>query len=261
MDRFYVFIIRNDVWILILCALGLFWYTTEFIRAQRMLGRAVFNLERENGTRMRNNALMFMAIFSAVILLIYFVNARIAPTLSTEQLQIQPTPTPDIFLTPLSSPTPLGGPIEQLPTATPPLAPTVTLPGEQPNADGDEDGITLADTPTPAVIPTPFIACNQDLNISVPTDGSAIAGDMTFFGTAETDNFASYVMEINGPETQGQWANLLGRVIEQPVREGFLGENNLQSWENGPYLIRLTAMDGGGNPIGQCVISVTLINQ
>lgn len=167
MEPFIVFIIRNDVWILILCAMGLFWYITELFRARRLLRRAMFGLERETGTRMRNNALLFITIFASIVLLVYYVNTRVAPNLPPEVLNPVPATTPDIFLTPLSSPTPLGGPAEQQPTPTPPLAPTVTLPGSGPPQD---DG--SPDAPIPAVTPTPFVACTQDLNFTQPRDGA-----------------------------------------------------------------------------------------
>ncbi|MCA9998520.1 MAG: hypothetical protein KDE56_22310, partial [Anaerolineales bacterium] len=64
MDAFYVFIIHNDVWIYILCALGLFWYGSELVRALGILRRAMFGLERETGTRLRNNALFFIALLA-----------------------------------------------------------------------------------------------------------------------------------------------------------------------------------------------------
>lgn len=255
MERFFVFIIRNDVWILILCAMGLFWYATELIRAQRLLRRAMFGLERETGTRKRNNALLFIGLFAAIIGLVFYVNTQVAPNLPEEVLNPVPVSTPDIFLTPLSSPTPLGGPVEQRPSPTPPLAPTVTLPGV--NAPSDD---TLAATPTLEAPPTPFIACNQDLNITQPRDGGAANGEVSFFGTADTSDFSFYSMEINGPQTQGQWASLLGRDVDTPVRDGFLGESNLGAWENGPYLVRLTAVDTAGNVTGQCAISITLAN-
>ncbi len=255
MEPFIVFIIRNDVWILILCAMGLFWYITELFRARRLLRRAMFGLERETGTRMRNNALLFITIFASIVLLVYYVNTRVAPNLPPEVLNPVPATTPDIFLTPLSSPTPLGGPAEQQPTPTPPLAPTVTLPGSGPPQD---DG--SPDAPIPAVTPTPFVACTQDLNFTQPRDGAGVQGEVSFFGTADTPEFGFYTLEINGPQTQGQWASLLGRNVDTAVREGFLGESNLGVWENGPYLVRLTAVDSSGNVTGQCAISVTLVN-
>jgi hypothetical protein len=113
-------------------------------------------------------------------------------------------------------------------------------------------------TPTEYVPPTPFVDCTADLNISEPRSGAAVAATITFAGTADTENFGAYILETNGPQTDGQWASLLGRQITQPVREGFLGNVNLSNWAPGPYLIRLTALDIEDNITGQCVIQVTL---
>jgi hypothetical protein len=257
MDGLLVFLIHNDVWIYILSALGLFWYATELWRAQRNLRSAVFSLERERGARMRNNALLFIAIFSFIIAVVYFVNTRIAPTLPQELLK-PPTPTPDIFSTPLSAPTPLDSQVDRPIVVTPALAPTVTLSGADAGGQTTADESIATATATAFVPPTPFIACNADLNISDPRDGAAVIGELSFFGTADTDNFQYYILETNGPQTNGLWASLLGRNVNQPVRESFLGNANLSAWQPGPYLIRLTTVDIGENITGQCVIQVTL---
>ena len=259
MDGLLVFLIHNDVWIYILSALGLFWYATELWRARNSLRQAVFGLERERGTRMRNNALLFIALFSAIIAIVFFVNTRIAPFLPQELLK-PATPTPNIFSTPLSPPTPLGSADGRPIVVTPALVATVTLSG-QGLISGDqstiEEGISTA-TATPFVPPTPFIACTADLNISDPRNGAAVTADLSFFGTADTENFQYYILETNGPQTNGLWASLLGRNVNQPVREGFLGNANLSTWQAGPYLIRLTTVDIGENITGQCVIQVTM---
>jgi len=260
MDGIYLFLIRNDVWIYILSALGLFWYATELWRANRSLQRAVFGLERERGTRMRNNALFFIAVFSAIILIVFFVNSRIAPTLPQELLK-PPTPTPNIFSTPLSSPTPLGTRSAGRVVVTPSFAATVTLVGPGGAIEEEQQGVEEAAptaTATLFVPPTPFVDCTVDLNVSEPRNGGAISGDVSFFGTADTENFQYYVLETNGPQTNGQWASLLGRQVNQPVSDGFLGNSNLAMWQPGPYLIRLTTIDIGENITGQCVIQVTL---
>jgi hypothetical protein len=256
MDRVFVFLIRNDIWIYVLCALALFWYTTEFVRAQRGLRSAVFGLERERGLSKRNNALVFMGIFSAIIAVVFFVNRQIAPTLPAELLK-PPTPTPDARRTPLSRPTAQGTPQKEGVVITPNLAPTVTLQGQAPEGDAGEFEAATA-TPTPYVPPTPFVDCNNDLIITDPRNGAAVSGEISVFGTADTAIFDAFILETNGPQTNGQWASLLGRSISQPVREGFLGSVNLSAWEPGPYLVRLTTLDAEENVIGQCVIQVTL---
>ncbi|MEM7112089.1 MAG: hypothetical protein AAF614_06630 [Chloroflexota bacterium] len=262
MDRFYVFIIRNDVWIYILCGLGLFWYTSEFLRALRILRQAVFGLERETGTQLRNNSLFFMVLCATIIGGVYFVNNQVAPTLPPILFQL-PTPTPDIFATPLSSPTPLGTP-DDIVTATPAIAPTVTLASEPNIPLVDEPVITdtleTAVDGTPTAVPTPFVDCPPDLTITGPRDGAIVSGLVTFNGTADPPNFRFYSISANGPQTNGLWADLLGSNVTQAVRNDFLGDANLSQWESGPYLIQLTAVDTSGNPIGSCVIQVTLAN-
>jgi hypothetical protein len=259
MDRVYVFLIRNDVWITILAALGLFWYVSNFIRARRRLRSAIFGLEREKGLRLRNNALFFIGLFSLIIGVVIFVNRQIAPTLPAELLR-PPTPTPNPQRTPLSPPTAINQQSASPVFITPALAPTVTLVGPGAPAGGELAPTVAAatETPTPYVPPTPFVDCTADLNFSEPRNGAAVAGDISFFGTADTEIFGAYSLETNGPQTNGQWASLLGREISQPVRESFLGSANLSMWATGPYLLRLTTTDGEGNIVGQCVIQVTL---
>ncbi|MEZ4512964.1 MAG: hypothetical protein R3C62_13930 [Chloroflexota bacterium] len=260
MDAFYVFIIHNDVWIYILCALGLFWYGSELVRALGILRRAMFGLERETGTRLRNNALFFIALLATIAGLVYYINSSIAPTLNPSLFRL-PTPTPDIFATPLSSPTPLGT-VENLAVPTPGLAPTVTL-ASQPNIPLIDEPV-ITDTQeivvdgTPTAVPTPFVACTPDLTITGPRDGAIVSNLVTFNGTADPPNFRFYELAANGPQTDGQWVSLLGTTVSQPVRNGFLGDANLSQWQPGPYLVRLTAVDRFGNPIGSCVIQITL---
>jgi hypothetical protein len=268
MEPLYVFLILNDVWIYILSVLGLFWFINEFVRSRRILRRAMFGLERERGSRLRNNSLAFIILFATIISVVYYVNDQVRPTLP-EELFKPPTPTPDIFATPLSSPTSLGTSEVMPPTATVELVPTITLPsqpGDAPPPAATIEGeaqptAELINTPTPSgPTVTPFIGCNVDLNISEPRNGAAVSGLITFSGTADFTDFFSYELAANGPETDGQWASLLGRSIEQPVREGLLGTVNLSQWTSGPYLIRLTAVNISQSPVGQCVIQITLSN-
>ncbi|GAB4267017.1 MAG: hypothetical protein Kow0080_08780 [Candidatus Promineifilaceae bacterium] len=261
MNNFYVFVIRNDVWIYILAGLGLVWYISEFLRGQRILQRAVFGLERETGSRIRNTAVIFILLFTSVIGTVVYVNSQIAPVLPQELLR-PPTPTPNIFQTPLASPSPINPVgVEDVPPQ-PAVVATITLPG---NAAPLLFETAVSGQPTPTYTPsgptpTPFIACTTNLNIQEPHDGAFVSGVLAFTGTADTPNFGYYSLEANGPQTSGQWASLLGRTITQPVRDGFLGNVNLSQWGNGPYLIRLTAVDASGNLTGQCVIQVTLNN-
>jgi hypothetical protein len=256
MERLYLFIIRNDVWIYIVSVLFLAWYLAELYRSSRLLRKAVFNLERETGSHVRNNALGFILLFGGVIAIVYFVNTRIAPNLPVELLS-PPTPTPNIFATPLASPTPLGltSP-EDAEDSPPALAPTVTLPGGPAPITGIEE--LPVEEATPEIIPTAFVDCTDTLNITDPRDGAAVGGDLTFTGTANTGEGHTYMLETNGPQTAGEWAPMLNEPQPQPVFEDVLGRANLVQWASGPYLIRLLARDASGNDIGQCVLQITL---
>jgi hypothetical protein len=263
MDSIYVFLIRNDVWIYILCAFGLFWYFSELIRARGMLRRAMFNLERETGRRIRNSALFFIVLLLSIIGGVYYVNNYIAPTLPATLLRA-PTPTPDPLSSPVTRPTPqpLPGEADEL-QPPPDIAPTVTLPSVSSPAEPGPDPETGDVPPTPAPdepTPTPFVGCTLQLRIDDPLDGAVIDAPITFFGTANTAAFGYYELEANGPETAGAWANLLGRRIDQPVVDGFLGNVDLRGWQSGPYLIRLATYDNIGAQTGVCVIQVTLAN-
>ncbi len=268
MERFFIYILRNDVWIVILCSLGLIWFASQYFQARKILQRAMFGLEREKGQRIQTTAVFFLLLFGGIMVFVFYVNNTIAPTIPDSAWK-PPTPTPNIFATPLSPPTPIGTTELQLPEPTPELVPTITLAAEASNSlppsETENEPVTnltsVPDTPTPSgPTPTPFVDCTVDLNINEPANGSVVAEVINFSGTADTPNLAYYRLEANGPETNGVWASLLGRNIEQPVRDGFMGNVNLSQWGNGPYLIRLTAVNGSDFTIGQCVIQVTLDN-
>lgn len=264
MNQLYVFILRNDVWIYIIATLGLLWYINEYWQSRRILKRAMFGLERERGTRMRNNALLFMFILGSIIGFVYYVNNQVGPTLPAEILR-PPTPTPNIFATPLSSPTPLS---TAAPTQPPTLVPTITLAGNSnPANSGSGAGDTAVseqlpteEAGTPEPPPTPEVACNVRLNFTDPRNGAVVPSTVSFFGTVDVPDFSQYRLEANGPQTEGQWANLLGRNGEQPVIDGLLGGANLEQWQPGPYLIRLTAVNSDGFDISYCIIQITLEN-
>lgn len=269
MNNIYVFLIHNNEWIYIVCALGLFWFGSEMFRARQQLRHAMFGMEKERGKRRLSNALLFIAFFGLIAGGVFYVNRFVAPQLPAN-LIVPPTPTPNIFRTPLSSPTPIGTAVTDKP-ATPQLVPTVTLaaapgtatppfsPDETAVPDGGSAVTATAVLPT-GPTPTPFVGCNVLLNISDPSDGSFIPGSTSFFGTTATENFGFYRLEANGPQTDGQWASLLGRDMETAVEDGLLGRINLSQWGNGPYLIKLSSYDTAGNLTGECVIQVTLNN-
>ena len=259
MDRIYVFLIRNDVWIYILCGLGLIWYLSEFWRSRRLLRSAMFGLEKERGQRIQRRALSFIVFFLAIIILVVYVNSSIAPSLPPELLK-PPTPTPNIFATPLSSPTPIG---PSQATATLAIAPTVTLPnpgnaGPVPTLPESDTGNIQPPNGTEEAPTVPLAGCSADVNIISPVSGIPVSGIITFFGTVENDDFGSYELEANGPQTGGAWLSILAEDGSEPVSDGVLGTTNLSNWLPGEYTIRLTLYGAGGAPLNQCPIEIQL---
>lgn len=262
MDPLYVFLIRNDVWIYILSALGLLWFGAELLRTASTARRAVFGLERETALRARNRALLIVSVLLVIIIGVTYVNREIAPTLPATLLK-PPTPTPD----PLSLPAvPLPGtePAEATPTS-PVAAPTVTLPGGAVPVTETPESLEVTPTsPTPLPdmsLPARIASCAPSANIIEPRNGAQVRGILNVFGVADTPDFGYYELEISGPQTNGRWASLLGRRITQTVREGFLGGNiNLTQWESGSYLVRLTVTDSNGNITHQCAVDIMLDN-
>lgn len=258
MDRIYLFLIRNDVWIYIVSVLFLFWYLTELVRAIGTLRRAMFNLERETATAARNHALSFVLFFSAVIAIVFYVNRNIAPTLPAALL-VPGTATPDVFATPLSSPTPLGtAAAEGEGIFAPVLAPTATLPGLQ--ATAVITGTAAAETGAPPGTPTPIADCIPELMISEPLNGSVLFQRVVIRGTANTGELHQYSIEMNGPQTVGAWAPITSEPVAQPIVNGDLAQADLSQWAVGPYQIRLRALDAGGGELGACTIQVILDN-
>ena len=187
--------------------------------------------------------------------IVYYVNRFVAPDLPEEVLSPM-TPTPDIFATPLSTPTPLTTPLAEGVVGGPPvLAPTATLFGAV--AEPITDTLPAEDA---AAAPTPFAACIPQLTLTEPLNGSVVFQRARFRGTANTGELHQYVVEINGPGTDGTWLPLSEQPVNQPVVEGDLGEIDMSQWAAGPYLARLRALDTTGQELGVCTIQVTLDN-
>ena len=264
MDRVYVFLIRNDVWIYIICGLGLLWYLNELIRSQGALRRSMFGLERETSLRTRNKALLFVFIFGAIVITVAYVNTSIRPTLPPELLR-PPTPTINANFAPTISPTESTPVLPASPTS--PIAPTVTLDGQPSLPLTGTITTTVAapqDTPLPVntqvVTPSQEIAgCAPDAIITEPHEGATVLGLLNVFGSANTDNFSYYEIEISGPQTNDRWASLVGRRITQPVADGILAGNvNLSPWAPGTYEIRLTISNQDEQVTHQCGVSILL---
>lgn len=259
MERFYIFVIRNDVWIYIICGLVFLWYSSEFIRARRMLRSAVHGLEIERGRRLQQRAASFIASSAIIIIFIGYVNIQIAPTLPAELLR-PPTPTPDIFRTPLSSPTPIGGAVFPNAAETLLMAPTVTLAGSAQTSLAAPE-IEQIPSPVPSETPSPNVQlgnCSTEVVISSPPPDVSVGGIVTIFGTASGEEFRGYTVEVFGPSTDGEWQTAIEVLESAPIFDEILGEIDFGELLPGPYTLRLMARSTNGSELATCAIQVSV---
>ena len=257
-QRFYAFLVLNDVWILFLCVLGVIWYLIQWANRQQEYRRSSFQLERERAANERNSALLYLLIFVGVIGLIGWVNWQVAPTLPSELL-IPPTPTlrpvnptlEGIGLTPRATPTPR----KAFPTPTPIIAPTATL--RYPTFD---DGSAVPAPNQELLVEAIVEGCTGGVAINDPASGTILSGGISLFGSAESPNFNYYQIDIRGDQTNNDWIPLLDGVVNAPVPNGFLGSANLYNWQTGIYQIKLTVFNNDETMAGSCLIQIGISN-
>lgn len=264
----YVFLIEWDIPIYFIATIGILLNLGRLWLAQRQLRRSMFNVEREHGQRMRTSSLLGILLFGLIFGLVTYINAEVAPGLPPELLQ-RATPIPNVFATPLSSPTPdqqnQDGFVR--PRVTPNLAATATLPGAA-LVEGDPAETPVPTNTRPSDEPETeevFIpeggGCTPGANISFPRQNMTVFGTVTFSGSATDDSFGAYEVELRGPGTGNEWVNVLGGRSFVPVSNGELASVDLGILENGPYNVRLTIVDAAGGLTSRCTISVEINNE
>jgi len=219
----------------------------------------MFGLERERGQRIQNRAILLVLFFASVIAIVTFINLQVAPTLPIELLK-PPTPTPNIFSTPLSSPVLQSDSELPLPTTTLAVAPTVTLAG----ASAGNTEVPLDSTEQLSTIQAnenlfPDVeigVCQAEVTISAPPSGVTISGEVAIFGTANSENFGYYDLELFGPATNEQWISVLEALQREPLIDDILVTIDMEGLDPGSYLLRLVVVDNQGEEAGQCVVQL-----
>jgi LysM repeat protein len=112
-------------------------------------------------------------------------------------------------------------------------------------------------SPTPGTAGPAVTVCL----ITSPAEGSQVSGAITLLGSATTEHFLFYKIEVNGPQTGRTWASLLGDVVHAPVVNGTLGTANLGGWEPGSYSIRLVIVDTTSNEVAGCYLGLEVVSR
>lgn len=246
------FIADHAAWFYSVCALGIVVFVVFMLRAQRNVRQSLFGLELEFAAISQRRWVRLIILTSLLAALVFLVVNIVEPNLPVS-LRVEPTPTRDFLASPPPTFTNLTPTATQ--TTTPTLAamtgtpavlavPEETLPAEE------------EATPEPTSAPTqgPGTLCQ----INSPADGSQVIGEITFVGSATTEQFLFYKLEAYGPQTGGVWASLLSDVVYAPVVDGVLGSANFGGWEPGGYSVRVVIVDATSNEIAGCYVSLTI---
>ncbi len=243
------FIATHAAWFYLACGLGSVACLVMFVRAQRNVKQALFGLEMEIAAANRKRAIRLFALTALLALSVFIIAVVVEPNLPRSE-RAEPTPTPAFYTPPPTF-------TNQTPTATATVTPTLSIPTETPLAVGPPTTTPEEEaTPEPSPFPTqpPGTICV----ISEPADGSQVDGEVTFIGSASTEQFLFYKLEAYGPQTGSIWGSILGDVVSTPVIDGVLGTANFGGWEPGGYSIRLVIVDATSNEVAGCYVSLNI---
>lgn len=125
-------------------------------------------------------------------------------------------------------------------------------------------------TPLPAITLTPGVRPTQSpsdglcLNplsvITSPQIGTIISGNQAFFGTAQSDDFFFYKLEIRKEDESTNVDFVTFATSEVPVSDGLLGTLLTEAFSDGEYWIRLVVIDHNFNYLERCSILFTIQN-
>ena len=235
-------------WIYAACAVAaLFLLRTAFV-ARKERRQAAFTLERETATNRTHSTLRWAILVLALMGLTYGVSTYLSKAVDPIIAEADPTPTP-VFL--IDTPTPTAGPV------TPTVAESATeTPTPRPRATPRPTPTEPAPTQPPVkpVVVAPSCADGRAV-ILEPGMGQAIGGPVPLIGTATTDGFSYYKIEVKPAAGAGDFGFYLSR--DAPVTNGTLGIWDPAGLPAGDYLLRLVTVDATGN-FGQCTVQLSV---
>jgi len=227
--------------------LGLFvWQAWAVWHAHNLTRYTVFNIEREKFAAQRTRALTLSFLIISLLMALLLSNVFVAPNL-TELIGVPPTPTA----------------IQPTDTPAPTITPQLVLPGLETATPEIVSGPTSTRTPVPAG----GSGCQfPAATILSPIPGAILAGKVEVRGTANTENFAFYVIEVSTLGTN--WLSVItspkvtpvpsGAEFSLPVVDGVLGVWDTSLQQPGDYALRLTVYDSAGNSPLPCTIPITI---
>ncbi len=254
MTTLVYFIEQIDRGIYLICAAGLLLAIRRFIGAQREIGSARFEVERDIALAKRATAINRLVGLIEVGLAVFAISNVVAPTLRRGAM---------------ISPIAQSGPDQRFVTSLPPATAAAMQPGGgtpqgQPTDPmegemSEEDSIFITPTQSPTPVGTvmpdvpPPVGCdNPDGTLKVPLNGQVITEAVEVLGTADTDDFAFYKFEIE----DNTWKTIKDFTV--PVRDGVLGQFVPTANLLGEHRFRMVVFNSTGNPVASCTITIII---
>lgn len=266
MSRVVFFIEQIANGLYLICAVGLLFAVRSFFISRRELWAAEFELEREQAQRRQASAITWTLGLVEIVLAIYAVATVVAPTLRNDVVSPggASSGVPD---QPFITSTP-GGQGQLFNDQGTPIgndsvgAMMLTVTAAVQNADGGPKILatpTISPTPVGTIIagdPPPQGCDKTDAQLEVPANGQVLFDSVAVIGTAQTENFAFYKFEVNGPSTGGAFTPVGGDKNSPVQSKGVLGQLALSPFQPGTYLFRLAVFDSKNALRAQCVVTV-----
>lgn len=236
----------------ILLTVIVLWYFYRLLQARSESSSTYFELERVLAHRRQANAITVMILALEFCVLLFGVQVRAVPFLEAERdldsIQVaQVGATQDVvFETDTPSAIDNGGLNIELGTPF----------------DTVSDIIVLTPTPTPTPVGTivpnapPIEGCEDPrARLEVPANGQRVFSPLIVRGTAYTDDFSRFKLEISGPSTLNQF--IVASESNAPVRElSDFSQFSPSTYEEGAYQFRLMVFDISTNLVASCQVTI-----
>lgn len=239
----------------LLLAAAFIWNLWKARRTSRQYRAMYFELEREMTRLRRLNAMTVLVVVSLLALTLLGVQRSILPFL--RQVQDIQAIQQEVALV-------MDGAFA---TSTP-RSPDESASNIQPVGPlgGDDVPIVIA---TPAPTPTPVgtiipnapdtQGCSDPrATLTLPVNGMRVFQPTAIEGTAYTDNFTQWKIEISGPATSDQW--VVKNYSDQPVlnSQAFaqFSPAEYALADPGLYQMRLMVFDFTSQPVASCMINI-----
>jgi hypothetical protein len=94
-------------------------------------------------------------------------------------------------------------------------------------------------------------------NLQIPVNGLRVFETIQVIGTADTENFASYKLELRGPGTSNIYA-VISENTSAVADPGVLGQIVAMAFEPGDYQFRLTVFDSSNMLVAACMVNIII---